>query len=236
MCFQLPDTVIDCGRGLTNWQLRTVSFQRPVENMPFGARAKSHIGFPARLNWPTLHLALKCVLFVITTWSKPASKLVSDFLSDHTPSCSDDKVASSSSASVPRSRLHRHFLHITNTTRTQEKMRAAYKDALLSSSYLSSCVQLLLPPFALISTPLKFSAHGVVVCAGSESRVYLCSCFHVARRYLLSQNMHLHSRCEKRAFISPTITNTCPVALPGLLNGQTNIHQGEVRRWYHLQP
>lgn len=58
MCFQLPDTVIDCGRGLTNWQLRTVSFQRAVENMPFGAKAKSHIGFSATLNWPTLHLAL----------------------------------------------------------------------------------------------------------------------------------------------------------------------------------
>lgn len=61
MRFQLPDTVIDCGRGLTNWQLRTVSFQRAVENTPFGAKAKSRIGFPARLNWPTLHLALKCV-------------------------------------------------------------------------------------------------------------------------------------------------------------------------------
>lgn len=86
----------------------------------------------------------------------------------------------------------------------------------------------------LISTPLKFSAHGVVVRAGSES--WLCSCFHVARRYLLSPNMHLHSRCEMRASISPTITNTCPVALPGLLNGQTNIHQGEVCRRYLLQP
>lgn len=114
----------------------------------------------------------------------------------------------------------------------QEKMRAAYKDALLSSS----CVQVLPPPRSHFHPTEVLCPWG---CRVWGDRSHGCSC---ARAFVrpgaicYHQNMHLHSRCGKRAIISPTITNTCPVALPGLLNGQTNIHQGEVRRWYHLQP
>lgn len=149
MCFQLPDTVIDWGRGLTNWQLRTVSFQKGLLKICLSERRlRATLASPQDSIGPlcTWHQNVFFFFFVITTWLKRASKLVSDFLSDHTPSCSNDKVASSSSsASAPRRLLHCHFLHIMSTTWTQEKMRAADKDALLSSSYLSSCIQLLPP-------------------------------------------------------------------------------------------